>query len=103
MPAAAHFAVCEAIASRARLAFRYHGLPRVVEPYCYGVSSAGKDVLRAVQVGGESKSGGFGYGKLWVVADLRDAKVLPDRFAPTDPDYNPADTAMTRIYCFVAL
>lgn len=94
-------AVCEAIRRRHLLQFEYHGLQRVVAPYCHGISTRGTEVLRAVQVRGESSSGGFGFGKLWTVADIRDAQVLPESFAPDDPDYNAADSAMQRIHCRV--
>ena len=59
--------ICEAIRKKLLLEFRYGGLPRVVEPYIHGISNRGTEVLRAVQVGGSSNSGGFGYGKLWTV------------------------------------
>jgi hypothetical protein len=94
-------AVCEAIRRRRLLQFDYHGLQRIVAPYCHGISTRGTDVLRAVQLRGESSSGGFGFGKLWTVADMRNAQVLPESFLPNDPDYNPDDSAMQRIHCRV--
>ena len=56
-------------------------------------------MLRAVQVRGGSASGGMGFGKLWAVAEIADLRMLDELFAPDDPDYNPRDRAMTRIYC----
>jgi hypothetical protein len=91
--------ICEAIRKRALLEFFYHGRRRVVAPYCCGISRRGVDVLRAVQVRGESASGGLGFGKLWTVADITDLRMLDVVFTPNDPDYNPHDSAMTRIYC----
>lgn len=91
--------ICEAIRKRAMLEFRYHGKRRVVAPYCCGVSRRGADVLRGVQVRGESTSGGLGFGKLWAVADIADLRLSGEVFIPDDPDYNPRDSAMTRIYC----
>jgi hypothetical protein len=91
--------ICEAIRKRALLAFVYHDRRRVVAPYCCGVSSRGADVLRAVQVRGESASGGLGFGKLWLVAEIEAPRMLDEVFAPDDPDYNPRDSAMTRVYC----
>jgi hypothetical protein len=93
--------ICEAIRQRVLLEFVYHNRRRVVAPYCCGVSSRGIDVLRAVQVRGESASGGLGFGKLWAVAEIEDPRMLDEAFAPDDPDYNPQDRAMTRIYCGV--
>jgi hypothetical protein len=91
--------ICEAIRKRALLEFLYHNRRRVVAPYCCGVSTRGVEVLRAVQVRGESASGGMGFGKLWTVADIVDLRMLDEAFTPDDPDYNPQDRAMTTIYC----
>lgn len=78
LPAAA---ICEAVRSRRLLEFRYQGRSRVVAPYCHGVSARGAEVLRAVQVRGESASGGFGFGKLWKVAAMQDLRVLDEAYA----------------------
>jgi|SRR5258707_8532098 hypothetical protein len=91
--------ICEAIRKRALLEFLYHNRQRVVAPYCCGVSGRGSDVMRAVQVRGVSSSGGLGFGKLWTVAEIAQLRVLDEMFTPDDPDYNPQDRAMTRIYC----
>jgi hypothetical protein len=91
--------ICAAIRKRALLEFLYHDRRRVVAPYCCGVSSRGVDVLRAVQVRGESASGGLGFGKLWTVAEIGELRMLDEGFTPDDPDYNPRDRAMIRIYC----
>jgi hypothetical protein len=91
--------ICEAIRRRALLEFLYNNRLRVVAPYCCGVSARGADVLRAVQVRGESASGGFGFGKLWSVDKIADLRVLDEAFTPGDPDYNPTDRAMIKTYC----
>lgn len=93
--------VCDAIRKRQLLEFRYHGKPRVVAPYCHGVSTRGVDVLRAVQVRGESGSGKLGMGKLWALADMVGPRLLDETFTPNDPNYNPNDSAMTQIHCRV--
>ncbi len=72
--------ICEAIRKRALLEFVYHDRRRVVAPYCCGESSRGADVLRAVQVRGESASGGMGFGKLWTVAEIADLRMLDEVF-----------------------
>ena len=92
--------ICEAIRRRALLEFRYHGRLRVVAPYCFGVSTRDSDVLRAIQVRGDSASGGArGFGKLWTVSEMVDLKRLDEHFTPDDPHYNPDDSAMKRIHC----
>ena len=93
--------ICEAIRTRSLLEFDYHGLHRIVAPYCHGVSTAGHEVLRAVQVRGASSAGrrGLGFGKLWVVSELVGLRLSSERFGPDDPHYNPDDRAMQQIHC----
>jgi hypothetical protein len=91
--------ICEAIRKRALLEFHYHGRLRVVAPYCHGISTRGVDVLRAIQVRGSSATGGLGFGKLWIVAEMVDPRIMDETFAPDDPNYNPDDSGMKQIYC----
>jgi hypothetical protein len=94
--------VCEAIRTRRLLQFDYHGLRRVAAPYCHGISTAGTDVMRAVQVRGASGrvgSKGHGFGKLWSIADIERPRLLEETFAADDPDYNPDDKGMREIHC----
>ena len=83
------------------LEFAYHDKPRVVAPYCHGVSTRGVEVLRAIQVRGRSDSGGFGLGKLWSVAEMVGVRMLDEHFTPDDPRYNPNDSAMKQVHCRV--
>jgi hypothetical protein len=91
--------LCRAIHARTLLEFEYEGHQRVVAPYCYGATNKGIEVLRAIQMGGSSRSGGFGFGKLWHVAKMKNLHNTDERFVATDPAYNPDDRAMARIYC----
>jgi hypothetical protein len=93
--------VCEAIQAHLLLEFQYGGRRRVVAPYCHGVSRAGSEVLRALQVRGSSRSGGFGFGKLWTMASMTGVRMTDEPFTPDDPDYNPADSAMRSIHCCI--
>ena len=47
--------ICAAIGSKQLLHLDYGGGSRTVEPYVYGVSTAGNEVLRAFQTGGHSQ------------------------------------------------
>lgn len=93
-------AICTAIRTRVRLEFEYDGRRRVVEPYCHGVSRSG-EALRAVQVRGESRSGGMGFGKLWTVARMEKIRLTEESFVPDDPNYAPDDSAMIQVHCRV--
>jgi hypothetical protein len=99
----ANHAICDAIRHRHLLAFDYQERPRVVAPYCHGWSARGVELLRAIQVGGESRSGGFGFGKLWHVLQMQNIRVTTEAFEPDDPDYEPEDGAMARVHCRVWL
>ena len=77
---------------------------RLVEPYCHGVTRTGAEALRAVQVGGASRSGALGAlsnasGKLWLVDKMVALTMSDETFAPDDPHYQPADKAMRQIHC----
>ena len=93
--------ICRAIRERRLLTFSYNGQERVVAPYCCGLSTRDAEVLRAVQVGGASSSGRFGFGKLWRVAQLKDVRLSDETFVANDPNYNPEDSAMKQIICRV--
>src|SRR5215471_3174159 len=84
--------ICSAIRNRVLLEFEYGGLRRVVAPYCHGVTRNG-EALRALQVGGESRSRGFGFGKLWMVSRMSSLRATGRTFQPDDPNYNPNDSA----------
>lgn len=93
--------ICEAIRTHRLLEFEYHGKLRIVAPYCHGTSTRGTEVVRAIQVRGESASGALGIGKLWAVADMVAARIIDVPFVPNDPNYNPNDSAMKEIHCRV--
>ena len=93
--------ICEAIRRRTLLAFHYKGHPRVVAPYCHGISTRDVEVLRAVQVRGSSSSGLAKFGKLWEVGRMVSPQVTNEPFTPDDPQYNPNDTAMKEVHCRV--
>lgn len=96
--------ICQAISARVLLEFDYHGAHRVVAPYCHGVSSHDTELLRAVQLrrsNSASRTGGFGFGKLWRVDEMANVRVTDEPFTPDDPHYNPNDSALARIHCRV--
>lgn len=93
--------ICDAIRTRTLIEFRYHGLIRLVEPYCHGFSSRGNELLRGAQVGGSSNSGGFGFGKLWSVTEMVGLRLVDKRFEVGDARHNPSDRAMADVHCRV--
>jgi hypothetical protein len=95
-----HDVICTAIQHCRLLEFDYEGLHRIVAPYCHGFTQKG-EVLRAIQVGGDSHSGGFNFGKLWTVEKMVGVHGTAESFVPDDPHYNPSDSAMTAVHCSV--
>jgi hypothetical protein len=93
--------ICDAIHRLRVVEFDYGDGQRIVHPYCHGVTGTGAESLRAVQVGGSSRPGGLGFGKLWTVAKIKNLRVTDSEFVPDDPDYNPDDSAMVEIHCRV--
>jgi hypothetical protein len=91
-------AICEAIKKRAVIAFQYKGSLRLVEPQCHGTSSAGNEVLRAIEVGDRSRSS-EPIGKLFDVSKMSALKETGRYFAKAARNHNPADRAMTFVHC----
>ena len=91
-------AICDAIKKRVVLAFRYKGSLRLVEPQCHGTSSAGHEVLRAIEVGDGGRSAGP-IGKLFDVSKMSELKETVQFFAKAARNHNPADQAMTFVHC----
>jgi hypothetical protein len=92
--------ICQAIEDRNVLRFFYDGGVRTVEPFCHGISTAGKSVLRGFQSGGYSASKRVGW-KMFEVADISRMGVLEEDFDGRRPHYNPNDPAMTKIFARV--
>jgi hypothetical protein len=91
--------ISQAIVGRKLLSFSYHGLPRVVEPHAYGISTRGNDVIRCFQVGGKSESGeAFGW-KLMRTDEMTNLGLLEDKFSGPREGYKKGDRGMTKIYC----
>ena len=90
--------ICNAINSQRIIEFYYDGELRVVEPHCYGVTTAGNDGLRAYQVDGYSSSGNFGW-KMYNMGKAENLNVTELTFSSARTGYNPNDKGMSEIYC----
>ena len=91
--------ICSAIKEKKLLRFLYDDGLRIVEPHCYGESTAGNDILRAYQVRGISTSGNPTGWRIFDTSKIVGVTVLDDTFDKTRRGYNPHDLAMTLIYC----
>jgi hypothetical protein len=93
-------AICEAIAKKAVIQFRYgNHRVRVVEPQCHGISATGKEVFRGYQTSGHSKSGHSRAEKLFEVSKISGLKETGETFSKPGPHFNPHDKTMAYVHC----
>ncbi len=94
--------ICAAISNKKPLRFLYDDdvAVRIVEPYCFGESKTGADVLRAYQIRGYSSSGAPKGWRLFDVSKITRLTILEEETIDGKRrDYNPNDAAMVRFYC----
>ena len=95
------YQIIKAINSHLKLTFDYNGGHRLVEPYCFGVSTADNLVLRAYQIDGYSKSGKSSGWKMFCIDKIDGLRLKQEQFHRIRPDYNPDDPAMIEIIAAV--
>lgn len=93
--------ICLAITERKVIQFDYHGGPRKVEPFCYGLNKTGNEVLRGYQIGGHSERGESVGWRLFRASDISGITVTPKHYTGWREGYTPNDSAMTTIHCHV--
>ena len=91
--------ICFAIQAKRIIAFNYDGGLRKIEPYCYGLTKKGNEVLRAFQISGSSRSGNPIGWKLFTLSKISNLKILDETFHSIRRDYNPNDSVMSKIFC----
>jgi predicted DNA-binding transcriptional regulator YafY len=91
----------EAISNKKALRFLYDASTRIVEPYCFGESAVGADVLQAYQIRGYSMSSSLPKGwRLFIVSEITNLTILENEtFDGKRRDYSPDDATMVRIHC----
>ncbi len=90
--------ICEAIRNQKIIEFYYDGELRVVEPHCFGITTAGNPGLRAYQIGGYSSSGRFGW-KMYDMSKADDFQITDNFFDSPRDDYNSEDKGMSEVIC----
>ncbi|WP_394675340.1 hypothetical protein [uncultured Chryseobacterium sp.] len=88
--------IIKAIENQNVIEFYYENKLRVVEPHCYGVTTAGNEGLRAYQIDGYSSSGRMGW-KMYDLGKANDIDVTEDVF-DVRKDYKKGDKGMSEIY-----
>ena len=91
--------ICEAIKNKKIIEFYFKNGTRIAEPYCYGLSKKGKEVLRAYQVGGYSESNNPQGWRLFDLDYIQNLTITDQEFTNNRHEYNPNDSAMSQIFC----
>ena len=89
--------IIEAIENQNIIEFYYEGKLRVVEPHCYGLTTAGNEGLRAFQVDGYSSSGKLGW-KMYDLGKTENISITEDTFEAPRTGYKKGDKGMDEIY-----
>lgn len=88
--------IIEAIKNKIVIEFYYDGELRIVEPHCYGETTAGNEGLRAYQIDGYSSSGKMGW-KMYDLGKADDLAVSKNTFEVRD-GYKRGDKGMSKIF-----
>lgn len=84
----------DAIRERRLIEFTYDGLPRVAQPATLGVSTTGKESLRACLVGGLSRRNSLPCWELYTVGKMVDLHITDQIFVAFDEEgYTRNDSA----------
>lgn len=89
--------IIEAIRNQKVLEFSYNGQSRVVEPQTYGISIAGRPILRGYQRSGGSASGYTKGLRLFELGKISHLRETGDPFLKARPEHNPNDSAMSDV------
>lgn len=85
--------ILTAIRNKRRIHFVYNDKHRIAEPQCYGISTAGKEVVRVFQV-----SGGTQPEPLFEVSKMGHLCLSNEIFQRPGPNYKRGDSAMSVIF-----
>lgn len=91
--------ICSAIRNRQTLRFYYKGHARIVEPYRYGVTTAGNEAVRAYQLSHGSESGAAPGWHMFLVSRMSFLEAGPGRCTTKRAEYGSSDEGMSTIYC----
>jgi len=89
--------IIKAIENRNVLRFYYDNELRVVEPHCYGITTAGNEGLRAFQIDGYSSSGIMGW-KMYDLGKAENIEITGDIFNNPRQGYKKGDKGMDEIF-----
>ena len=89
--------IIEAIKNRNEIKFYYESKLRIVEPHCYGITTAGNEGLRAFQTDGYSSSGKMGW-KMYDLGKAENLEIMAETFISPRQGYTKGDRGMDKIF-----
>lgn len=89
--------IVEAIKNQNLIQFYYENELRIVEPHCYGITTAGNEGLRAFQTDGYSSSGRMGW-KMYDLGKAENIEIIGDSFQYPRSGYKKGDKGMAEIF-----
>jgi len=92
------FIIKQAIENKQLLSFVYQKKNRLVEPYTFGQSKQGKDTLSAFQIEGGSDVSADMTWRQFALREMKNLKLLDDKFTEVREDYDPENARMSFIY-----
>jgi len=90
--------ILSAIRRKSVLKFIYNGKLRTVEPQTYGLSTTGRNVLRAYERPALNSAKHSGMAKLFDVKKISGLRESGETFREALPAHNPDDSAMVEIF-----
>ena len=90
--------LCQAIAGKRLVQFKYDGRSRIVEPFACGVGATENYILRGFQVRGSDKTKPLCW-RLYELSEMSQVSITQHSFKGKREDYNPETLAMTKIFC----
>ncbi len=91
--------IVTAIKEKRLLSFTYDGYARVVEPHCYGITTAGNEAIRCYQVRGGSSSGKVPDWRMMTIDSIRGLTLTQETFSLPRTGYKRGDRGMSTIFC----
>lgn len=92
--------ICDAIRDGEIVEFDYDGMVRIVEPFVYGLNTAGVQVLKGYQIGGYQKELDNSYS--WVtfeVDQIGTIKFIGKKFTTRRDGYEKQSEDIGTLYC----
>ena len=97
----ANASICDAIYRMAIITFDYDGIPRVVEPHYYGLTSQARQAVRGYQTNWGGVRSSEPNWHLFALDKIDGLRVTSSRFGGTHTGYNPDDMQMNGYFARV--